>query len=124
MLSVIISVFCGAYYSIKEAGDGVKAFELFSPGAFDVVFMDLVMPNMDGWEASRIIRSLDKEVQIIICSAIFAKICQEANAVLVKPFTIDEVAQDLRRWLRMQITTLHIGNYINTASILAKGLIN
>ena len=70
-------------YILQEAGaetvtakDGkaaVDAFEASSPGTFDCVLMDLMMPVMSGYEATRVIRGLDrtdaKAVPIIALSA-------------------------------------------------------
>ena len=61
---------------VSKAWNGQEAVELFrnsEPGEFDVILMDIMMPIMDGYEAAKMIRSLDredaKEVSIIAMTA-------------------------------------------------------
>ena len=61
---------------VTKAWNGQKAVDIFRknrPGEFDVILMDIIMPVMNGYEAAKMIRSLDredaKEVPIIAMTA-------------------------------------------------------
>lgn len=56
-------------YAVEEAGDGMEAVEKFRAGAFDLIIMDVMMPELDGFSACREIRKADEHVPIIMLSA-------------------------------------------------------
>ncbi len=55
-------------HEITEASDGMQAIELCRNGSFDVVIMDIMMPELDGFSACREIRKFS-DVPIIMLSA-------------------------------------------------------
>jgi CheY-like chemotaxis protein len=89
-----------AGHTVIEASDGGEAVRLASDHDFDVVLMDMSMPDVDGLEATRRIRALEgqrRQVPIVALTA--AEECRHAGVseCLAKPFTRTELIAAITR---------------------------
>jgi CheY-like chemotaxis protein len=57
-----------AEHHVEVAGDGQKAVAAFETGDFDLLFLDIFMPGMDGLETMRHVHRLKPDVPIIVIS--------------------------------------------------------
>ena len=108
---IVIALLEPTKLEIDCAVNGAEAVEKFTsaPGKYDMIFMDLQMPEMDGYEATRRIRASDApgagQIPIIAMTANVFKEdienCLEAgmNGHLGKPLDINEVLDTLRKYL-------------------------
>ncbi len=91
----------GRYEVVAEAANGQEALELYSQVRPDLVTMDIVMPVMDGIEATREILRLDPQARIVMCSAlgqeplVIESIAAGARDFIVKPFAPEKVIRVL-----------------------------
>ena len=96
--------------SSEHAADGLIAVEMFknsAPGAYDAILMDIQMPNMDGYEATRTIRALNREdaktIPIIAMTAnafnedVALAISNGMNGHIAKPIDNKLLYQELDR---------------------------
>lgn len=92
----------GIEFSITEFADGKDIVVDYRP-QFDVIFLDVEMPQMDGFEAAHLIRAVDQNVIIIFVTnmAQYAIKGYEVDALsyLVKPVPYFAFSQELDRTL-------------------------
>ena len=98
---------------VTTAENGKEAVDIVSqsvPGRFDFIFMDIMMPVMDGLEATRQIRTLNrmdtKEIPIIAMTANAfqddVRDCIDAgmNGHIAKPIQVDKLLSMLKEVIR------------------------
>ncbi|MCG3210527.1 MAG: Transcriptional regulatory protein LiaR [Anaerolineae bacterium] len=88
---------------VGEAESGAEAVEAVAEHAPDVVLMDLIMPGMDGVEATRQVKKVSPRTQIIVLTSyhqdehIFPAIRAGALSYLLKDAEPDELASAIRK---------------------------
>lgn len=90
-------------WSYKLVADGIEAVEECLNGDYDVILMDIDMPQMNGWEATIEIRRKKNNIPIIALTAYseesFRKKSFEAgmNYFLSKPYNKEEIYDTIRK---------------------------
>ena len=91
------------YNVVGEAENGAVAVEKYKELKPDLVLMDITMPEMDGIQALKAIKSNDPGACIIMCSAmgqqamVIESIQSGAKDFIVKPFQADRVLEAVKK---------------------------
>lgn len=95
--------------SVKDGREALEQFERKGEGYYDLIFMDVQMPIMDGYEASRAIRSINRKdaltIPIIAMTAnafsedVIASKRAGMNEHIPKPLDVEQLVSCMKRWL-------------------------
>lgn len=94
-----------AGFAIDLVADGSEALEAHRANPYDLILMDCQMPTMDGFEACRHIREMDRPQPIIIAVTANALVgerdrCLKAGMddYLSKPFQAEQLVAVVKKW--------------------------
>ncbi|EXZ28706.1 sensory box protein [Bacteroides fragilis str. S36L5] len=102
----LLNAILGRKYHLVRARDGMEAVTMYDEVNPDLILMDIKMPNLDGLEATRIIRQLSAEVPIIAQSAYAYEhdrnAAEEAgcNDFISKPIAQEKLKEKIKKWLK------------------------
>jgi len=86
--------------------DGAEAIAQFRAEPFDVVFTDLAMPRVSGWQVARAVREIAPAVPVVLVTGFGVELTAEerqthgVDMVLVKPLKIADVMDAMARAAR------------------------
>lgn len=101
----LLNVILRPSYNLIRAYDGMQAVDMFEHANPDLILMDIKMPNLNGIEATRIIRELSPTIPIIMQSAYAYENDRQmafdagCNDFLAKPLSKDVLKATIRKWL-------------------------
>lgn len=101
-------------YSVVYSTTGTKALELFKSNDFDIVILDIRMPDISGIEVLRKIREIEKEKKTTACVIMITAYASEtapiealklgADDYIMKPFDLNDLLKSIEK--NMKIITL------------------
>lgn len=95
--------------TVEVVTDGLSAISTLEKFRYDLVLMDIVMPNLDGATATSIVRSFDNHTPIIAMTGniedqdLITYLQHGMNDILAKPFTKDDLHSMLIRYLKDRV---------------------
>ena len=99
------------YYGVKtfEARDGLEVLDIYKKEKIDLIFMDILMPKLNGIETIKAIRVNDKEIPIVVVSAnVFSEdrknaLDNGANDFICKPIEESELLMILEKYINAKL---------------------
>jgi len=103
---IVISLLESTSLKIECAENGLKAFQMFSenPERYDLILMDVQMPELDGYKATQLIRALDTP---------------EARAIPIIAMTANVFREDIRKCIEAGMDD-HVGKPLDFEVVLDK----
>ncbi|VTQ06714.1 response regulator transcription factor [Sphingobacterium daejeonense] len=93
-------------FQITVAMDGLSGLKIASSKKFDLIILDVMLPNMNGLDVCRQIRKFDTDVPILILTAldqtedVVEAFNRDADDYMTKPFILEELKARIHRQLR------------------------
>ena len=112
-ISRILNMF---FKNVFVASNGNEALELYQNNKIDVLMLDYVMPNLDGYQTAKIIREFNKKIPIIIASAYTdkEKLLNAIELNLIKYLEKPILYDDLVKVFNSVVTHLEDNNLLFT----------
>lgn len=103
-------------YQTQVAENGTDALRLIEENHWDVILLDIMLPELSGLEVLRRVRQSDQQTPIILLTArdqVYDKVSGldlGANDYVTKPFQIEELLARVRVHLRQQVQSNELSN--------------
>jgi len=86
-------------HNVVTADDGLAGIKAFESGHYDIVFTDLGMPEISGWEVAQRVKDIDPDVMVVLITGWGVELDQKelkdrkVDSVITKPFQINQILQ-------------------------------
>ena len=105
ILELTQTVLAGAGYDVATAPSGTDALRVARENRFDLVLLDINMPEMDGWETLRLIRADELLVDLpVVMFSVKSEAWDKVQSMqegaldyITKPFEVDELLERVER---------------------------
>ena len=106
LANLLVEILQNNGYDITWCENGSKGWDAFRHGSFDIVLLDVMMPEMDGYAVAKEIRNSGSSVPIVFLTAMSMKenvlegLRSGADDYIAKPFSMEELLLRLEAILR------------------------
>jgi len=118
---IIMALLEPTQVEIECAENGTQAVRMFAdaPDRYDLIFMDVQMPEMDGYEATRRIRAIEAELRSASTASTFTSGETRGKGVPIIAMTANVFREDIEKCLEAGMDS-HVGKPLNLDTVLEK----
>jgi CheY-like chemotaxis protein len=109
MLETFTDILEDKGFHVETAEDGFTAIDRVKENSFDIIFMDIKMPGINGVQTFREIKKINEKTRVIMMTAYAVEdlvkeaIEEGAYTVIYKPFDMEKVIRTIERVLKTQL---------------------
>ena len=102
---VISTILASHGHNVVLASDGAEAVSLLRQRRFDIVFTDLTMPGISGWDVVTSVKRISRDIPVVVVSGWGAGIDtaeverRGADGIIHKPFDMKELLDLVARMI-------------------------
>jgi len=106
--NVLNDILTDAGHEVEIAGDGIQGIELFERKEFDLVFTDLGMPVVSGWQVAERIKGINRKVPIALITGWNVDLKESEmtssciDLIIKKPFAVDQVLRLVQEGMELR----------------------
>ena len=108
--SVLINILKPLGFEVAEAGNGNEALEQFASWQPDLILMDLALPGIDGWEATRLLKGAPETSHLLIVALSAHALATEGeraraagcDGFIAKPCLPSDLVEEIGNYLKSQ----------------------
>jgi PAS domain S-box-containing protein len=106
---------CG--YGVDIAGNGYEAVEMVRKNTYDIILMDIQMPEMDGIEATRRIRKINQDTPVLAITAHALHgdrekfLSQGMDGYISKPIKVEKLVEEIEKCISRKEATRQSGDF-------------
>ncbi len=106
---------CG--YGVDVAENGYEAVEMVRKNSYDIILMDIQMPEMDGIEATRRIREFNQEIPVLAITAYALHgdrekfLSQGMDGYISKPIKVEKLIEEIETCINRKEVIRHSGDF-------------
>nr|WP_320025374.1 PAS domain S-box protein [uncultured Acetobacterium sp.] len=106
---------CG--YGVDVANNGYEAVEMIKKNTYDIILMDIQMPEMDGIEATKRIRKLNIDTPVLAITAYALHgdrekfLAQGMDGYISKPIKVEKLVEEIEKCINNKEKVTHSGDF-------------
>ena len=113
-------------HNVAAAADGMAGIQAFQSGKYDIVFTDLGMPEISGWEVAQRIKAVDPSAMVVLITGWGVELDEseleekKIDSVISKPFQIKQILEVVSEALRLKAQTASAKRRAESEGLRAK----